>query len=67
MKDLKQQLLKLCEKHKTSTEGINCLIKYYINSLGWTEDEAIRYAIKLFDNGTIDEIKIIGGTDGKDN
>ena len=67
MKDLKQQLLKLCEKHKTSTEGINYLIKYYINSLGWTEDEAIRYAIELFDNGTIDEIKIIGGTDGKDN
>ena len=67
MKDLKQQLLKLCEKHKTSTEGINYLIKYYINSLGWTEDEAIRYANKLFDNGTIDEIKIIGGNDGKDN
>ncbi len=67
MDNLKQQLFKLCEEHKTSTEGINYLIKYYINSLGWTEEEAIKYAIKLFDNGTIDEIKIIGGNDGQDN
>jgi hypothetical protein len=50
MNNLKEKLLKLCEQHKTSTEG-----------------EAIKYTIKLFDNGTIDEIKIIGGTDGKDN
>lgn len=67
MNNLKEKLLKLCEQHKTSTEGTNYLINYYINSLGWTEEEAIKYTIKLFDNGTIDEIKIIGGTDGKDN
>lgn len=67
MNNLKEKLLKLCEQYKTSTEGINYLINYYINSLGWTEEEAIKYTIKLFDNGTIDEIKIIGGTDGKDN
>ena len=67
MNILKEKLLKLCEQHKASTEGINYLINYYINSLGWTEEEAIKYTIKLFDNGTIDEIKIIGGTDGKDN
>lgn len=67
MNNLKEKLLKLCEQHKTNTERINYLINYYINSLGWTEEEAIKYTIKLFDNGTIDEIKIIGGTDGKDN
>lgn len=67
MNNLKEKLLKLCEQYKTSTEGINYLINYYINSLGWTEEEAIKYTIKLFDNGTIDESKIIGGTDGKDN
>lgn len=71
MNNLKEKLLKLCEQHKTSTEVINYLINYYINyyinSLGWTEEEVIKYTIKLFDNGTIDEIKIIGGTDGKDN
>ena len=67
MNNLKEKLLKLCEQHETSTEEINYLINYYINSLGWTEEEAIKYTINLFDNGTIDEIKILGGTDGKDN
>ena len=42
MNNLKEKLLKLCEQHKTSTEGINYLINYYINSLGWTEEEAIK-------------------------
>lgn len=67
MDNLKEKLLKLFKEHKTSDEGINYLINYYINSLGWTEEEAIKYTIKLFDNGSIDEIKIIGGNDGKDN
>lgn len=67
MNNLNKKLLKSCEQDKTSTEGINYLINYYINFLGWTEEEAIKYTIKLFDNGIIDEIKIIGGTDGKDN
>lgn len=67
MDNLKEKLLKLCKELKTSDEGINYLINYYINSLGWTEEEAIKYTIKLFDNGSIDEIKIIGGNDGKDN
>lgn len=67
MNNLNEKLLKSCEQDKTSTEVINYLINYYINFLGWTEEEAIKYTIKLFDNGIIDEIKIIGGTDGKDN
>jgi len=67
MDNLKEKLLKLWKKHKTSIEGINYLINYYINSLGWDEEKATRYAIALFENGTIDEFKIIGGTNGKDN
>ncbi len=62
MNNLQEKLLKLCEQHKTSTEGINYLINYYINYLGWTEEEAIKYIIELFDNGTIDKIKRLGET-----
>ena len=29
---------------------------YYIKSLGWSEEEAVKYAIGLFKNGTIREI-----------
>ena len=67
MDNLKEKLLKLCKKHNTSIEEINLLINYYINSLGWDETKAIKYTITLFENGTIDEIKIIGGSNGKDN
>lgn len=58
----KEKLFKLCEQHKANTEGIDYLINYYINYLGWTEEEAIKYIIELFDNGTIDKIKRLGGT-----
>lgn len=42
-------------------KGIDYLVNYYIHSLGWSEDEALRYAIKLFENGVIDEIEVING------
>ena len=48
-------------KNKTSKAGIDYLVNYYITSLGWSEDEALRYAIRLFEDGVIDEIKIING------
>jgi len=35
-------------------------VNYYINSLGWSEEEAIKYTIGLFHNGTIEQIKLIG-------
>ena len=41
--------------------GIDYLVNYFIHSLGWSEDEALRYAIKLFENGVIDEIEVING------
>ena len=59
--ELKVRLYKLVEKTKTSKAGIDYLVNYYINSLGWSEDEALRYAIRLFEDGVIDEIKIING------
>lgn len=54
------QLYKLCEETKTSKDGIDYLVNYYIHSLGWSEEKALEYAISLFKSGTIEKIKIIG-------
>ena len=56
----REELYKLCDETKTSRTGIDFLVNFYINSLGWSEDEAIKYAIGLFHNGTIKEIKLLG-------
>ncbi|HHV14396.1 MAG TPA: hypothetical protein GXX66_01970 [Acholeplasmataceae bacterium] len=59
--ELKAKLYKLVDDTNTSRKGIDYLVNYYIHSLGWSEDEAIKYAIKLFEDGVIDEIKVING------
>ena len=59
--ELRNELYELCDKTQTSRKGIDYLVNYYIHSLGWSEDEAIKYTIKLFEDGVIDEIKIING------
>lgn len=56
----REQLNQKCEETQTSQKGIEILIDYYINSLGWSEQQAIDYAYSLFDNGTIEQIKMIG-------
>lgn len=58
--DLKAELDRICEETKTSRKGIRCLVDYYIESLGWTESEAVGYIIGLFEDGTIEKIKVIG-------
>lgn len=63
--ELRKQLDDLCEKSQTSKSGMAYLVNYYINSLGWSEEEAVKYAIGLFKNGTIQEIKLFG-KDGKE-
>lgn len=57
---LRNELYEICDKTNTSSTGIEHLIKYYIESLGWTEEKAIEYAIGLFHNGTIEQIKLFG-------
>ena len=59
--ELKEKLYKLVDNTNTSRKGIDFLVNYYIQSLGWSEDEAIKYAVKLFEDGVIDEIKVING------
>ena len=52
-----EKLYELCDKTNTSRDGIDHLIKYYTENLGWTAERAIDYAIGLFQNGTIECIK----------
>lgn len=63
--ELRKQLDDLCEKSQTSKSGMAKLVNYYIDSLGWSEEEAYKYACSLFKNGTIQAIKMIG-KDGKE-
>ncbi len=63
--ELRKELYEYCDKTETSRKGIDYLVNYYIYSIGWTEEKAIEYAIGLFNNGTIEQIKLIG-KDGKE-
>ena len=55
----------MCDKTSTSRTGMDYLVNYYIKSLGWNEEEACKYALSLFHDGTITQIKLIG-KDGKE-
>jgi hypothetical protein len=59
--ELSQKLKDICKATDTKEEGIAKLVEYYIKSLGWSQKEAEEYAIALFKDGTIKQIKVIGG------
>ena len=65
MIEARKQLYEMCDKTNTSRTGMNHLVSYYIKSLGWNEEEACKYALSLFHDGTITQIKLIG-KDGKE-
>ena len=58
--ELRKELEKMCVETNTRISGMEFLINYYIKDLGWSEEQALKYAIDLFHNGTIAQIKIIG-------
>jgi len=60
LENMKGLLAEICKKTNTRLSGIEQLIRYYRESLGWSEEEAYRYTIGLFLNGTIDQIKVLG-------
>lgn len=60
VEELRTELKDACEKYETRYSGMEYLVNYYINSLNWTEKEALEYALKLFHDGTITQIKLIG-------
>ena len=65
MIEVRKQLYEMCDKTSTSITGMDYLVNYYIKSLGWSEEEACKYALSLFHDGTITQIKLIG-KDGKE-
>ena len=65
MIEVRKQLYEMCDKTNTSRSGMDFLVNYYIKSLGWSEKEACKYALSLFHDGTITQIKLIG-KDGKE-
>ena len=65
MIEARKQLYEMCDKTNTSRTGMDYLVNYYIKSLDWSEEEACKYALSLFHDGTITQIKLIG-KDGKE-
>ena len=55
-----EDLKEICRQTNTSYSGIEFLLKYYQESLHWPLDKASAYVIELFENGTIDSIKVLG-------
>lgn len=66
MSDYKQKLIELCKAKGAMIQGIEYLIEYYKKSLGWSEKQAVEYALKLFEDGTIDSIMVISKKGGND-
>ena len=48
MIEVRKQLYEMCDKTNTSRSGMDHLVNYYIKSLGWSEEEACKYALSLF-------------------
>lgn len=65
VEELKKQLIKLIESRGQTIKNYESLLKYYQTQLGWSEEQALKYVISLFDNGTMDEIISLGKGDKK--
>ena len=60
LEELKVRLAEICKETDTRLSGMEFLINYYTKTLGWTEEQAYEYAIELFHDGTISQIKLFG-------
>ena len=65
VEELKKQLMLLIESRGQTIKNYESLLKYYQTQLGWSEEQALKYVISLFDNGTMDEIIALGKGDKK--
>ena len=46
--ELWKKLYQICDETETKRSGIDCLVNYYITTLGWSEVKAMIYSIDLF-------------------
>ncbi len=61
-----EQLMQFCKDTQTSQAGVLTLLRYYTDTLGWGMQASLDYVVGLFENGTIQKIKELGGmADGK--
>ena len=61
-----EQLMQFCKDTQMSQAGILTLLRYYTDTLGWGMQASLDYVVSLFENGTIQKIKELGGmADGK--
>lgn len=65
VEELRKQLMLLIESRGQTIKNYESLLKYYQTQLGWSEEQALKYVISLFDNGTMDEIIALGKGDKK--
>ena len=65
VEELKKQLIILIESRGQTIKNYESLLKYYQTQLGWSEEQALKYVISMFDNGTMDEIIALGKGDKK--
>ena len=65
VEELRKQLILLIESRGQTMKNYESLLKYYQTSLGWSEEQALKYVISMFDNGTMDEIIALGKGDKK--
>lgn len=65
VEELKKQLILLIESRGQTIKNYESLLKYYQTQLGWSEEQALKYVISMFDNGTMDEIIALGKGDKK--
>ena len=59
LEQLRTELKETCERTETRYSGMEFLVNDYIKQLGWTEEQAIEYALGLFKDGTITAIKLL--------
>lgn len=63
VEELRKQLIILIESRGQTIKNYESLLKYYQTQLGWSEEQALKYVISMFDNGTMDEIIALGKGD----
>jgi hypothetical protein len=56
-----EQLMQFCKDTQTSQAGVLTLLRYYTDTLGWGMQASLDYVVGLFENGTIQKIKELGG------
>ena len=65
VEELRKQLIILIESSGQTIKNYESLLKYYQTQLGWSEEQALKYVISMFDNGAMDEIIALGKGDKK--